>query len=496
MRRLDVPLEILYELAMSIGNSTDLNENIQEALSTYLQKLHCFAGAVFVPAPPGSPEPAILVKSIPRQSTLSRNEGYRAAMAYPGWSAGGLPSKGSAGLDYHYHWFDLPEYGWLLLLRTHQPLSNGLQSALLEINSKLAISARSCSTTALHLKESRQLLRNVLDTIPARVFWKDNDLRFVGCNIAFARDKGLASAAEIAGCDDRSFSPSPYSEKYRADDRRVLATGEPLRDYEEQQTRPDGTERWLRTSKVPLRDEWGAVIGLLGVYEDVTEEKRSEEQIRRQLKEREALLAEIHHRVFNSLSVISGLLSLQASRAAETGDQRSNVDRAFRATRMRIDTMAMIYRSLYRAGEYVDVDMAVCLRDLANHLSHDYPAARRVVITIEEDTASLPLEKAIPCALIANELLSNALRYAFPGERSGTIVISLRLESEFPGGDGEEKISFSVVDDGIALPAGTDPERTESLGFYLVRVLAKQLRGFFTVDILEESKTFCVTFPP
>ncbi|TVR70550.1 MAG: PAS domain S-box protein, partial [Spirochaetaceae bacterium] len=377
------------------------------------------------------------------------------------------------------------------LIRTHQPLSNGLQNALLDINSKLAVSARACRATAANLHESRHLLRTVLDTIPARVFWKDRELRYLGCNTAFAGDKGLASAAVLVGRDDRSLPRTPHSDAYRADDLRVIETGEPLRNQEELQTRLDGSERWLRTSKIPLRDEEGGVFGILGVYEDITEEKRAEERIRAQLRERDALLEEVHHRVFNTLSVISGLLSAQAARDAREENRGNTPGTALRETRMRIDTMAIVYRGLYRAGEYVDLNMTAHFRDTASHLGHVYPASQGVTISIAESSVRLPLEKAMPCALIANELLSNALRHAFPGGRTGTVALSLQRES-YAGG---ARMVLSVADDGIPLPDEADFESEETLGFQLVRVLSQQLKGTFTLTTEGNTKVFRVLFP-
>lgn len=358
MRRVDVPLEILYELAMAIGNSTDLEENLQESLSAYLQKLHCFAGAVFEKRH-GDDEYPLLVKSIPRESTLTRNEGYRAAMMYPGWSARGLPSKGTAGLDFHYHWFDLPDFGWLLLVRTHQPLSSGLCNALLEINRKLALSAQSCRRAA-------------------------------------------------------------------------------------------------------------------------------DEQARREAHEREKMLAEVHHRIFNTLSVVSGLLSAQAVQS----DDESTVE-ALRDMRFRIDSMALVYRSLYDSGDYRNVDMSVFCHEAAAHLRKAYPSASRIQIQMEKPCTILPLEQAITCALILTELLGNAFQHAFPDPAEGYVSVSLlRDELQEPA-----VVTLSVTDNGIEMPGHVTAETEDTLGFYLVRVLTRQLKGSFSLQNGKGEKTLQVQFP-
>jgi PAS domain S-box-containing protein len=111
------------------------------------------------------------------------------------------------------------------------------------------------------------------------VFWKDRESRYLGCNPAFARDAGKRAPAELIGQDDFVMSWAVQAELYRADDSRVMALGQPLLSYEEPQATPEGRMIWLRTSKVPLRDAAGEVIGVLGVYDDITERKQAEAEL-------------------------------------------------------------------------------------------------------------------------------------------------------------------------------------------------------------------------
>jgi urea transport system substrate-binding protein len=130
------------------------------------------------------------------------------------------------------------------------------------------------------LFHSRQMLAMVLDNIPQRVFWKDRDLRYLGCNKAFLANAGCTSPDAIAGKSDFDLPFTKNAAAYRADDQRVLDTGEPKLYYEEPQIRPDGSVAWLRTSKLPLRDPEGNVFGVLGCYEDITKSKEIERQMR------------------------------------------------------------------------------------------------------------------------------------------------------------------------------------------------------------------------
>jgi diguanylate cyclase (GGDEF)-like protein/PAS domain S-box-containing protein len=129
------------------------------------------------------------------------------------------------------------------------------------------------------LRESRQMLQLVLDAIPVRVFWKDRDLRYLGCNRRFAADAGLNSPDDIIGKSDLDMNWIEQAERYRADDLAVIEDGKPKYEYEEPQTGSDGSIRWLQTSKAPLPDADGEIIGILGCYEDITERKRAQEAL-------------------------------------------------------------------------------------------------------------------------------------------------------------------------------------------------------------------------
>lgn len=126
------------------------------------------------------------------------------------------------------------------------------------------------------LSASEQMLRLVLDTIPVRVFWKNRALAYLGCNRLFAQDAGFDSPADLVGKLDTELVWHEQAEQYRSDDRQFIELGQARLHYEEIQTRPDGRTSVLRTSKIPLRDHCGSIIGILGLYEDITERKQAE----------------------------------------------------------------------------------------------------------------------------------------------------------------------------------------------------------------------------
>lgn len=136
------------------------------------------------------------------------------------------------------------------------------------------------------IQESRRLLQLVMDNIPQAVFWKDKNLVYLGCNRAFAEDAGLDSPEQIIGKTDYDMPWKPEAELYRADDQKVMESGQPKLNFEEPQTTPTGETIWLRTSKVPMVDAQGNVFAVLGMYEDITERKKLEQQIQTVMERR------------------------------------------------------------------------------------------------------------------------------------------------------------------------------------------------------------------
>lgn len=129
------------------------------------------------------------------------------------------------------------------------------------------------------LAESKNLLKTVIDTAPVRIFWKDKQLRYLGCNLAFAKDAGVTFPQDLIGKDDFQLGWKSQAEIYRHDDQKVINSGVPILDYEEPQTTPNGETIWLRTSKFPLCDNNKQIIGVLGIYQDITEQKIANESM-------------------------------------------------------------------------------------------------------------------------------------------------------------------------------------------------------------------------
>jgi len=215
---------------------------------------------------------------------------------------------------------------------------------------------------------------------------------------------------------------------------------------------------------------------ILGTITDITNRKEMESQITASLREKEVLLQEIHHRVKNNLQVISSLLSLQADTVTNPA-----VLEVFKDSERRIRSMAAVHEQLYRSGNLAFIDSAEYIRSVVEDVYSSYNCNAH--IELQTDLESIPMapDKAIPCGLIINELVSNALKHAFPEGCTGRLTVTLQRTGD-PGRSGPDCV-LSVCDDGLGLPADTDVRKTESLGLQLVTSLCeRQLRGTLEVE--------------
>lgn len=215
----------------------------------------------------------------------------------------------------------------------------------------------------------------------------------------------------------------------------------------------------------------GKQVGTYGIYRDITERKRTEEQIKTSLKEKEILLQEIHHRVKNNMQVISSLLRLQAANI-----EGYDMEEMFQECQNRIRSMALIHDKLYKSKNFSQINFAEYIQSLTLHLFQTYNIKPNTIeLKTELSYVLLDLNRAIPCGLIINEIVSNSLKHAFPNNEKGKIWISLHVLKK-------EKLSIQVMDDGIGLPKDLDFRNPSTLGLQLVNDLVRQISGSIKID--------------
>jgi len=202
----------------------------------------------------------------------------------------------------------------------------------------------------------------------------------------------------------------------------------------------------------------------------------AEKKVAASLKEKDILLREIHHRVKNNLQIISSLLRLQSRKIEDNSMQE-----IFQVSQQRIRSIALIHENLYRSDDLGQIDFSKYLRNLTSHLSSINAAdAKGINFKISTDNIFLDINRAIPCGLLLNELITNALKYAFPEETKGEIKIDLERHKK-------NKLRLSIADNGIGFPKGLDFRKTESLGLQLVNSLISQLNG--TIKMQQKAGT-------
>jgi PAS domain S-box-containing protein len=280
----------------------------------------------------------------------------------------------------------------------------------------------------------------------------------------------------------------------------VLRQGEPLlsspRKFEELKTRGDveliGTPAmdWLG---VPLKTD-DKTIGIMVVqnYAESTrfgedhknilmfvssqvamaiERKKAEDRLKASLGEKEVLLREVHHRVYNNMQIISSLLNLQASQMKD-----ENALKMSKESQSRIRSMALIHEKLYKSQDFSHINFPDYIRSFATHL-FQFNQVNPVLIQLKLDLEDvfLDIQTAIPCGLILNELITNALKYAFPKNSGGEITVELH-----PAGD--HAFQMVVKDDGVGIPEDMDIQHPKSFGLQIVKMLVTQLEGNMEVQ--------------
>ncbi len=291
------------------------------------------------------------------------------------------------------------------------------------------------------------------------------------------------SSEELIGQKVEKLIPSRYRHKhpgYRSGflsepSARPMGVGRDLSGL-----RKDGSEFPVEVGINPVETGEGPMV--LSVILDLSERKQSEKRIQDALQQKDLLLKEVHHRVKNNLQVIHSLLDLQALKMMD-----SDVVDVLRDSQNRIRSMSLIHQTLYQSQNFARVDFQRFLGELLPRLTESYGArSRQVHINVQARDVKLPINEAIPCGLIVNELVSNALKHGFPNDQSGTVLVEISQNEE-------QVVELSISDDGRGISPEMDLTRSDSLGLQLVHLLTRQLHG--QLDVQRSNPTrFTLTF--
>ena len=242
----------------------------------------------------------------------------------------------------------------------------------------------------------------------------------------------------------------------------------------------DGITKIVEPATVNIGEKGEAKV--MGILRDVTERKHAEEKVKASLREKEVLLREIHHRVKNNMQIISSLLRLQSRLIKD-----SRMVEMFKESQNRIRSMALIHEKLYQTEDLSRINFAEYIRSLTVHLFHTYRVNPNIVkMNTEVEEVYLDINRAIPCGLVINELVSNALKHAFPDSKKGEIHIKLYSNKR-------NKTNLTVSDDGVGLPENINIHEPETLGLQLVNDLVKQVEGKIRLE-RTKGTTFHIVF--
>ncbi|TVM16835.1 hypothetical protein DPQ33_10485 [Oceanidesulfovibrio indonesiensis] len=263
--------------------------------------------------------------------------------------------------------------------------------------------------------------------------------------------------------------------------------------------RKDGEHFPVAVTRSDLGDDLGKEQAVVWVVRDITSWKRTEEQLRHSLREKEVLLREVHHRVKNNLQVVSSMLNLQAGfvQDEQTAD-------ALRDSQNRVKSMALIHERLYHSEFLTRIDFAKYVRSLAEHIKSTYHRVGGVEMELGiDESLQLEVDVAIPCGLMLNELITNAFKHGFPGGGPGGVRISVGVEPAdeaqtvrlAQSGNASRRMRLVVADDGAGFPEDFSAQASETLGLQLVDMLAQQLHGSYTVERVESGARISVSIP-
>lgn len=328
------------------------------------------------------------------------------------------------------------------------------------------------------LRESEEKYRTLIESAKDPISLYDENGIFLMANKAGAHSMGK-EPADMLGHSLRDFFPPEIAEKQMELIREVFHTEEGL---DMEMFVPDGErDQWFSTSLQPLYGPDNRVRSVQVISRDISDLKETQIKLEQAIDEKDMLMKEVYHRVKNNLMVISSLLNLQ-SRYIKDEEARG----IFKESQERAHSMALIHERLYRSTDLKHIDYGDYIRTLTRDLFRTYVSdPSRINLELEVEDVMIDINTAIPLGLIINELVSNSMKHAFPGDKKGEITVKF---SEV-----EDQCLLEVSDNGIGFPPELELGKTDSLGLQLVTSLTQQIRGELELE-RSPGTTFRITF--
>ncbi len=244
-----------------------------------------------------------------------------------------------------------------------------------------------------------------------------------------------------------------------------------------------GDWKWIGNyGQVVTRNEQGEALRMSGTHKDISERKEREQALAESLAEKNVMLQEIHHRVKNNLQVICSLLNLQT----QTTDP--HIAEIMQESQNRVRSMALVHENLYQSENLSKINLERYVKDLSENLLRSYRSRGSLThINVDVSNLYLNIDTAVPCGLIINELVSNALKYAFPQGHGGEVNIQIAQLAH-------QELTLTVADNGMGLPNEINIEQTKTMGLRMVKSLIRQISGTLMVN-REAGTSFQIVFP-
>ena len=339
------------------------------------------------------------------------------------------------------------------------------------------VTDRMVAEMALH--ESEERYRTLFNRLPIGLYRITTNGKVIDANPALVRMLKFPSIELLMSVN---LNEQYLNAQVRKEWQERIEKDDFIRGFETKWKCYDGSFVWISESARIVKNKDGKLLYYEGSVEDITQRRQDEERIKAALVEKEVLLKEVHHRVKNNLQIMSSLLDLQADQVRE--EEALNT---IKESQNRIRTIALVHDGLYHSDDLAKIDFSEYLHGLVDNLLRSYKVSLNLIHTlIDVKSVYLNVDKAIPCGLIINELVSNSLKYAFPNGKIGEIRIVFTKDGE-NSRNGHSEYTMIVSDNGVGLPVDFDVKNCRSLGLTLVHTLIKQLRG--NVDMCRDEGT-------